>query len=499
MVEIDKLSITYRGAAEAALQGVDLRVRRGEFLLLTGHTGCGKTTLVRALAGVLLPSHVARFEGRARVAGVSAERVNRSAGSPRVGLLFQNPDDQIVGGTPLEEVSFGLENYGCAADSLAARAGRALAEVGMEGLAGEPMASLSGGQKQRVAIAAVLALDPEVILLDEPTSNLDGHGRRKLALLLEALRRQGRTVIIAGHDVRRLAPLCDRIALLEGGRLVLEGEAGRELARVTAHLAGDGVAETAASSGTDQAESRSAVVRAEDLRFSYRGNGFSLGPLSFNIGAGERVALFGPNGCGKTTLLSLLAGVLRPGGGSLQVNGNGSRPLRRAELARNVAYVTQNPDLMLHRATVTAEVGARPKYLGRAKPLVAAETAESLAAFDLERFAGKYPFSLSQGQRQRLALAAAVTGGARLLLIDEPTTGQDMRQRRALLERINAMARAGLATVFSTHSLEAALLAADRAMVIDAGRLVFDGPMGRLTADRRLMESAGLDLPEEGR
>ena len=495
MVEIDKLSITYKGAAAAARAGSELRGGRGEFLLLPGHTGCGKTTLVRALAGVLLPSHVARYEGSARVAGVYAERVNRSADSPRVGLLFQNPDDQIVGGTPHEEVAFGLENYGVGAEQIAARVGRALEEVGMGSLAGEPMASLSGGQKQRVAIAAVLALDPELILLDEPTSNLDGHGRRQLGALLEALRGQRRTVIMASHDVRRLAPYCDRVALLDGGRLALEGGRGETLGRVLERLADDGGDEATAGRGIDQAESRGVVVSAEDLRFSYRGNGFRLGPVSFEIGEGERVALFGPNGGGKTTLLSLLAGVLRPGGGRLRINGGGRRALRRARLAEEVAYVTQNPDLMLHKATVEAEVGARPRYLGKAKPVVIEETRESLRGFELEGLAGKYPFSLSQGQRQRLALAAAVSGGARLLLIDEPTTGQDMRQRRALLGRINALAGAGVATVFSTHSLEAALQAADRAMVVEGGELVFDGAMDKLTGDEGLLELAGLDLP----
>jgi len=303
---------------------------------------------------------------------------------------------------------------------------------------------------------------------------------------------------VASHDVRRLAPYCDRIALLDGGRLALEGGTGVTLARVLERLAGDDGDEAAAGRGIDQAESRGVVVSAEDLRFSWGGNGFRLGPLSFEIGEGERVALFGPNGGGKTTLLSLLAGVLRPGGGRLQINGGGRRALRRARLAEEVAYVTQNPDLMLHKATVEAEVGARPRYLGKAKPVVLAETRESLRGFELEGLAGKYPFSLSQGQRQRLALAAAVSGGARLLLIDEPTTGQDMRQRRALLGRINALAGAGVATVFSTHSLEAALQAADRAMVVEGGELVFDGAMEKLTGDEGLLELAGLDLPGGG-
>ena len=491
MLRIDGLTVAYRGAPGAALRGVSLRVEPGEFLLLTGHTGCGKTTLLRAAAGLLRREHVEVFEGSIAVAGESVEAVNSGIDSPRVGILFQNPDDQIVASTPREEVAFGLRNYAFAAGEIEGRIERALAEAGAAELADEPVASLSGGQKQRVALAAVLALEPDLILLDEPTSNLDGRGRRKLAEMLAGLRERGRAVVIASHDVRRLAPLCDRVVLLEEGVAREEGPAAEMLPRVVEHFR----AEMEEAHSQEHAAVGGAVVRAEGLEFAYPTNGFRLGPIDFSIAAGERVALFGANGSGKSTLLSLLSGANRPREGSLQIGGMDVRRRRgRRLLPRTVAGVPQNPDLALHRDSVEEEIAARPRYL-RLRNGSREAVAASLRDFALERFAGKHPFALSQGQRQRLALAASVAGGAELLLVDEPTTGQDMRQRGMLLAEMNRLAAAGTAVLFSTHSLEAALVAAGRAMVIDAGRLVFDGPIAEAVADEALMESAGLDLP----
>jgi energy-coupling factor transporter ATP-binding protein EcfA2 len=508
MVEIEGLSIVYRGGEKPALEGVDLRVGRGELLLLTGHTGCGKTTLIRALAGLLLPEHVARWSGSARVAGIECRKVNRDPSAPRVGVLFQNPDDQIIGGTPREEIAFGLENYSYELDEMGSRIRRALEEVGMGESADEPVTSLSGGQKQRMAIAAVLALEPELVLLDEPTSNLDGHGRKQLGELLARLRAEGRTLMIASHDVRRLAPYCNRVALLEEGRLVVDGPTEAVLPGVLESLGGAGARKRspyAESGDLGEIEGRRAdtgvcpytseVVEAEGLRFRYRTNGFRLGPLSFRLGAGERVALFGPNGGGKTTLLSLLAGVLRPEGKGLRVCGIDAAGRGRRKLPRLVSLVTQNPDLMLHNKTVEREVGARPRYLRLRATEREKEMIEALADYELMRYAEKHPFSLSQGERQRLALAAAVSGGGRLLLVDEPTTGQDMRQRRVLLRRMEMLAQAGMTVVFSTHSLDAAMEIAERAMVIEGGELVFDGSMEELLGNERLLEMAGLDLP----
>ena len=491
MLRIERLTIAYRGAPGPALREVGLRVEAGEFVLLTGHTGCGKTTLLRAASGLLRREHVDAFEGSISVAGGSVEAVNSGIDSPRVGVLFQNPDDQIVASTPREEVAFGLQNYAFPAGEIEGRIERALEEAGATGLADEPVQSLSGGQKQRVALAAVLALEPDLILLDEPTSNLDGHGRRRLSEILARLRGQGRAVVIASHDVRRLAPLCDRVVLLEEGVALEDGPAAVMLPKVVAHYQADMEhVEKIAADATG-----GTVVRAEGLEFSYPTNGFSLGPLDFSIASGERVALFGANGCGKTTLLSLLSGDNRPRGGALKIGGIDTRSRRgRRSLPRLVAAVPQNPDLALHRDSVEEEVAARPRYL-RLHNGSRAATAASLGDFALAGFARKHPFALSQGQRQRLALAASVAGGAGLLLVDEPTTGQDMRQRGMLLAEMNRLAASGTAVLFSTHSLEAALLAADRALVIEAGKIVFDGPIGEAVADAALMEAAGLDLP----
>ena len=504
MVEIEGLTVSYRGSERPALVDLSLRIERGSFVLATGPTGCGKTTLVRTLAGLLRREHLAGMAGTVSVGGFPATEIQCRPGAPRVGVLFQNPDDQLIGHTCREEVAFGLENIGSPPQAVADGVSSALELVGLVGMEDVPVANLSGGRKQRLATAALLALDPDLLLLDEPTSNIDGPGVARLLGLLRALWAQGRRVLVCSHDVAELAPLCYRVVLLKVGKLLAEAEASR----INDHPAlFDAVGSGQPGVGLPAGRGRPVVssppsppsqpvVAARGLAYRYGRDGFALGPLSFEVRPGERLALFGPNGGGKTTLLSLLAGILKPAAGELGIDGRRVGRRFPAGLAAVVAYVAQNPDLMLHRSTVAGEVGARPRYLRLGARRVESEAREALDQYRLAALARRHPFALSQGPRQRLALAAAVAGGAKLLLVDEPTTGQDRLQAGELLDRLNQLARgAGAAVLFSTHNLEVAAGAADRALVLADGRLRFDGPMAELLGDRELLRLAGLRIP----
>lgn len=473
MIALEQFGLRYSGALTNALNGIDLRVRRGEFLLITGPTGSGKTTLLRALAGLTGSDRIAVSFGRASIDGVDIGDLDASDQRSRIGILFQNPDDQITGLTPREEISFGLENLGLGSDEVVRRTLAALRFTGLEKRADEEVHSLSGGQKQRVALAAVAAMEPELLLLDEPISNLDRSSRNKLVELLGKMKELGKTILVCSHEVEEFLPLCDQLAIMLNGSVSTSGEpstvlADRELMSSVGLDQIDAIEADHAES--EKSETAKSLLSLTDVSTGYNRGRFELGPLNFEVRPGEIVAVLGENGCGKTTLLSLLAGTLKQRTGKMTYDGLRLKRFNRAGLLRTTAYVTQNPDLMLHCSTVEKELSSRSRYL-KLQLNEDQSTEVSLKKISLAEFSGRHPFSLSQGQRQRLALGAAVAGGVKLLLVDEPTTGQDWLQIKEIFRYFRRLADEGAAVVFSTHNIRAAVLYADKGILLAEGNL----------------------------
>lgn len=498
MIEIKNLSITYNGSGDRAIDNLSLILNKGEFVLVNGPTGCGKSTLARAVTGLLRREHVADYTGSVTVSGIPSPELYKNRNNAGVGILFQNPDDQIIGQTVSEEISFGLENLGMAGEQVLSRIAESLKLVGLEGMESTPVEELSGGQKQRLSLASVLALGPDLLVLDEPTSHLDGHGKREFKEVLKKLRSENRTAIIFSHDIHEIAPLCHRLVILNEGRKVGAAKPGELFSRpeLQAFLGFHDYSSPSEGGGGKREKNEYSIdkekeelLTVKDVAFNYRSNCFRLGPLTFNVKAGERIALLGPNAGGKTTLLSLLAGLLKPSQGEIRLGSMQFGKRFPKGLETKVAYVTQNPDLMLHRSSVEDEVTARPRYLrlpGQGNSLLLKKTLED---FNLQAFTGRHPFALSQGQRQRLAMASALAGGAKLLLVDEPSTGQDRKQIRKIMEQLSKLAwEENVAVIFSTHDPEPAMQFSDRVLVIDAGRLVFDGSTKEFLDNETLLD-----------
>lgn len=476
---VEHLTVRYRGAASPALTDLSLRVGSGECVLLTGSTGSGKTTLLRTIAGLLQADLLGEYRGLVFVNGVAAEHVNRLPDAPRAGVVFQNPDDQLSGFTPREEISFTLENHGISGEEARKRTESALAFAGLTDRADDDLDRFSGGQKQRVCLASVLAMEPDVLLLDEPIASLDSQARRRFIELLAALKSRGVTMLIATHEPEWFALLAERTIPLESSGT-----------RVGAPMNGTAPRRTWVAA-TDKP-----LFSITSARCRPGHDGFTLGPLDLQVRRGERIAVLGPNGGGKSTLLALLAGLAPLTAGACFYTGarlkRGFRDLPRSR----VAYVGQNPDLMLFGRTVQEELRLRPGFLRRGAIAADGDAADMADRFRLVHLLRQSPFSLSQGQRQRLAIAASLAGGAELILIDEPTTGQDREHVETVLAAVDACADGEAAVLFSTHNLAVAAHLADRALVLAAGAVLHDGPLADLADRTDVLERAGFDADD---
>ncbi|HEV3024463.1 MAG TPA: ATP-binding cassette domain-containing protein, partial [Pirellulales bacterium] len=523
-------------------------------------------TLLRAMAG-LIPNHAAgAMVGSVRLFGMQTRGASPAQLVTRAGLVLQSPDDQIVSTKVSAEVAFGLENLGLPAREIHARVEEALARAGLGGLENTACGHLSGGQKQRLVLAAVLAMRPQLLLLDEPLSQLDPCGASELLDQLCALAREGLAIVVAEHRLGETLPLAERVLVLSDGRLAADlltqdeerlaeslpaaGLELPELARLGSALgygpimSVDRLTERVATATVppiampDQSDARSELVpeprcgvgvppagrisdrprpgplatpvgrvllQVEHVEFRYRRDmPATLADLSFSLGEGEHVALVGPNGCGKSTLLAVLAGLLKPSRGAVTP---GTVSLSPFDHAAAVGLVPQNPDLTLFCDTVRDELAYGPRQFRLDEQTIRRQVAAAASQLNLERLLDEPPLALSQGERLRTAVAAALTLKPRLLLLDEPTTGQDQWHVARVLEAVTSEGRRQSAVgsrqegtvrcslLFTTHDLRCVARFADRVLVLIAGRLAADCSPVELLDDEQLLAQARMRLP----
>jgi energy-coupling factor transporter ATP-binding protein EcfA2 len=463
VIELDALSVRY--GATPALTGVSLRVAPGESVLVGGPSGCGKSTLARVLGGLVpavVPAHV---EGRVRVAGLDALRPRRDGFATRVGLVFQNPATQLFCLTVEEEVAFGPRNLGRSEDETGARVAWALDATGLAGLRGRAPLELSGGEQQRLAIAAALAMQPALLVLDEPLASLDHDGARQvLDTLADLNHRHGVTVVTIEHRLAEAARVAGRIVLLEDGRVVADGAAAA-IAADHARLRALGLARPAlpprgAATAGDAARGEP-LVELRGVSAGY-GDRTVLEGVDLDLHPGEFVALVGGNGSGKSTLARVLAGLMRPRRGRRLARDGAVLP------GRGVGLLCQNPLDQLLTERVDDEVALGPRNWAVFDPAAHERT---LSAADLVALRQRAPFSLSAGQQQRTALAATLALAPRLLILDEPTLGQDWAHLERLMDLVADLNARGSAVLLITHDHDLAARYARRTLHLRDGRL----------------------------
>jgi energy-coupling factor transport system ATP-binding protein len=504
-LQVYELEFQYRSASSPAISGISLEVGRGELLLVAGGSGCGKSTLLRCVNGLIPRSYKGTLRGQVLLDGQTTSALSLARIAQLVGTLLQDPEKQIVASYVAEEVAFGPENLGWPREQVRRAVDEALDELGIGHLKGRETFSLSGGEKQKVALAGLLAMRAHTLLLDEPLASLDPRAAHEA---LQVIRRQadrGRTVVLVEHrveDVLGIRP--ERTLFMDAGRTLFLGPA-EQLARhadprkvkLPAPLALERLLHEAdpppfaAQNGQPPARlprqpTAETLIRVEGLDFWYEAGRPVLQGVNLDIQKGDVIAVLGPNGAGKSTLVKHLIGLNRPRAGRVLVEGRDTRQVTTAQLARSVGYVFQSPTHMLFAPTVWQELAFGPQNIGVEQGQIAGRITQALQVAGLEGSEERAPLSMSFGQQKRVGIAAVLAMGSRVLLLDEPTAGQDYASYTRFMDEITAMG-AFDAVLFVTHDLDLALSYANRILLVADGQIAADGRPEAVLCDDELL------------
>jgi len=532
-IRIKDLTFTYRNSSTKALDGIDLDIHEGEMVAIMGRSGAGKSTLCRCLNGIIPKFIKGDLTGIIEILGELIKDKHIYQVAQNVGLVFQDFESQLFSTSVELEVAFGPENLAIPRDEIKQRINYALKAVGLEGFEKRQPYALSGGEKQRLAIASVLSSKPKIMVLDEPATDLDPGGRYEIFTALNELRKESMSILLVEHDTEDVIET-NRTVILDSGKIVASGnthelfrdvklleqygirplqipklfvEAGLDLAPLTA--------KEAYNNGYDLLnpllnEERYNLIRIKDgekkygdvaievkgLKYSYVGNENALNGINLTIREGEFVAIIGQNGSGKTTLAKHFNGLLRPSTGSIKCFGKDTAQMKISELGKIVGYVFQNPDHQIFANTVREELTFGPRNYGLPEDQISINVLQSLQSVHLEGYEDQDPFSLTKGQRQRVAVASVLACKPGVLILDEPTTGLDYIQQKSMMELLRSLNEAGHTIIIITHSLWVVAEYAHRAIVMDEGSIIMDGTVREVFSQQEKMESAGMRLPE---
>src|SRR5512143_2429807 len=489
---LEDISFRYRDRKGAAINHISFEANPGEILLIAGASGCGKTTLVRAVNGLIPRSYKGERTGRVLVFGEETTGWKLSKISQEVGTVLQDPERQILGTKVLNEVAFGLENLGLPRPEILERVDEALDLLKITHLRDRETFLLSGGEKQKVALAGVLAMRPRILLLDEPLASLDPASAQDSLDMVRSLADQGMTVLLVEHrveDVLRIRP--DRVMFLADGSIRYLGPLAGLSKAVNYHevkLPAEDIVERARNDPPPpqlhilpsvqgpggRAEIAPALVRFQDVSFGYDADVEVLHGINLEIKSGDVIAVLGPNGAGKTTFVKHAIGLLKPRHGHVYVDGRDTREASVAQIASTLGYVFQSPSHMLFAPTVHEELAFGPTNLKHPADQIDMEVKQALKIVNLSEKEKDPPLALSFGQQKRVSIAAILAMQSRILVMDEPTAGQDYQNYMNFMDAILQLPGFE-AILFITHDVDLAVIYANRVLIIADGRLVADG------------------------
>ena len=558
MIEIQELTFKYNGAKKNALEKISLEIEKGGFVGIIGESGAGKTTLCNCINGLIPHHYTGDFYGSVKVDGTDTFEIAAGKLALKVGSVFQDIESQITGYFVEDEILFGLENFGIPADEIESRITSALETMGISELRHKELSSLSGGQKQKVVIAAILALEPDILVLDEPTGELDPASSVQIFEMLKKLNEEkGITIVVAEQKIMLLCEFVKKLIVLEHGTCVHYGEirstlthqremeeAGINCPRVltlTGKMVDQGLApagmkaedriclnaeeaaefvkkvikldcrvkpdnDTNIKSGNDKASdvslsgSTGQSKQDEDVVLEFSHVGFSYNEtanvrdLNVKVHKGDFISIIGSNGAGKSTFSKLTNGLLKPSTGDVLVVGKNTKQQKVSALAKHIGFLFQNPDRQICCATVREEIAFSLRNNGIAEEEIKARVEKTLSEFGFD--GDTEPFNMSRGQRQRLCLACLIALNPEILILDEPTTGLDYRECMEAMEKIRALNESGTTVIMVCHDMEVVLDFAKTIIVMNRGEILGQGETREVLSNRDLLQRARLLPPQ---
>lgn len=524
MIRANNLSFTYLDKIKAGIKNITLSIDTGEFVLITGASGSGKSTLIRTLNGLIPHFYGGTYEGKIKISNLDPVEEETRTFADKVGIVFQNPDNQLFMTDVESEIAFGLENLEFSENEMKKRVEETLDSLGIGALKNRNIAELSGGEKQKVAIASVLAMHPKILVLDEPTSELDPRAAEDILQLLKKMNSQlGVTTILVEHRIERVLPYIDRIIVLKDSKLFLD-DIPRNIFSRSKFETGDYAylqelnvpdlvllyhklknrfqsdlihidpptsvkdaynklghfikkLEFSESERKRVSSSRQEdiVIEIADLHFDYPNRTGVLNGISLDVSRGEFLAIVGVNGSGKSTLLKHLNGLLKPKSGTVSIKGISTDKQSVSKMSKHVGLMFQNPSIQFYRDSVEEELSAIIyNYIDELND-IPIRVNEMLTLFELIPYRDTYPRYLSLGEQQKASMAAALISKPDVLALDEPTHGLDHPQKSRLFQFLADYAKKGNVVIAASHDIDTVSKFVDRIVLIDKGRILLDG------------------------
>ncbi len=528
-IEIENLKYRYPKAERLALDGISLSIEKGSFVGIIGRNGAGKSTLASAIIGLVPQFYKGAYGGKVSVAGMDAATVPVGELSRKVGLIFQNPFNQLSGAKDnvYEETCFGMQNFGIEPDEMRRRADETLKMLGIYDFRDRNPFDLSGGQMQRVAIASILVLHPEVIILDEPTSQLDPAGSDEVFKAVERLTEEGITVIMIEQKIDKIAEYSDRMILLDDGKLIADGTPDEVLSRegldaygiippasvriskALGYKDGQGFYPATADKAVkllsgkiqfkqhiedDKTTQSSERISVQNLSFHYHEGLDILHDFSLSLD-GRTTAIIGQNGAGKTTLAKLLKGLLKPSEGKILLDGNDISSSTAASLAGSIGYVFQNPDDQIFKPKVIDEVMFGPLNIGMNDEEAKESAMEALSMVNLASASERNPYDLDLHERKLVALASVIAMDPDVIILDEPTIAQDDSGKQLIQKIIRGLRDNDKLVISILHDMDLVAASFERVIAMASGTIIADGTPREVFSNEDVLRKAGLELP----
>jgi len=517
---IENLSFQYRTRSELAIENISFELKPGEVLLIAGSSGCGKTTLARCINGLIPRSYRGERTGKVLLHGRDVSEMQMAEVAQTAGTLLQDPERQIVASSVYNEIAFGPENLGMPRAEILGRAAEVMKRLNIEHLRESQTFNLSGGEKQKVALAGLLAMNPSILLLDEPLASLDPASAYEALEVFRSLADEGKTVVLIEHRVEdAIAARPDRLMYMEAGQVKYLGpitDLPTEINHKEVKLPAEWVVKrvqqrgekvdkvapatsvkSAALTGEAMSKQSESLVVFENVDFRYSDDApYILKDVNLEIRRGDLIGVLGPNGAGKSTLIKHAIGLLKPTHGRVLVEGKDTRNLSVAQIARVLGFVFQSPTHMLFAPTVREELEFGPKNLDFKKDVMQKSVADSVVAVNLKGLEEFPPLGLSFGQQKRTTIAAVLAMRSKIMVMDEPTAGQDYANYTHFMDAMCKPSEEGTqslvasnfaATLFITHDLDLALMYANRILLLGDKHVLADGPPEEVLKDFDLL------------